>query len=688
MYTISDIKAISLKAILVILLAWGLSACSFDPVTKNISQTSYEATPGDSLTIYWSFNNADRVFVEGLEQAFEPIDSTKILPERSHILKVRAYKGNLDSAVENKYIHLIGDNTVLRVPELESQAEVVEANVEAIEAQTPTVETELTSNESDVSETDDSFVPVQRGPVPLYKEYTEVRGMESEYFRGVTNSDNAVPHTVKISSIISEREGTKLNTKIRFLVLDKYGNFLDNDVCDSKKHCELKYSCNDRQYSYLTLANCKKEYSAKRRVSNDISILLDNSVASSNFQQVFAQLKNLPNELAQNDRAQIIRFNHKSEVLCDFADPYSLNSFFSSYNDNQNSHSINGLSSVYKSIYEALNKFPERNAHKALILITHFNDNSSLIYRVSDLIEKSKERNIPIYVIAVGEALLTSHLNYIATRSGGAFYHLFTNETENIANIINEIYFSMNNYFEVEFTDNNFPFNDATYPTSDCDDAESLFSIDLNGNKFDSQANIFAFELPDYFQFQALALFDEQSAYLNSNYYENLDMLATTMLDNPSFQVEILGHSGNEGSDKDKESLSLQRANEVINYLLSKGIPSDRLIPKAMGYRKPLYYRTNTPWQESLNRRVELRWLDPTKMPYEIIAEVVDNESQAKRIVSKWQRNNMRAYYERVVIDNELKYQVKLWGYKNVFQANQEIKRLKPKNPNTDFRVE
>lgn len=681
MYIYSDIKAISIKAILVVFLVWGLSACSFDPITKNISQTSYESTPGDSLMIYWSFNNADRVFVDGLVQAFEPIDSTKILPERSHILKVWAYKGNLDSLVDRKYIRLIGDNTALLSLEPEIKSEI-------IESQSETTDIETTSDKNEVGEPDDSFVPVQRGPVPLYKEYQEVRGAESEYFRGVTNSNDAVPHTVKISSIISERDGKKLNTKIRFLVLDKYGNFLDNDVCDTKQHCELKYSCNDRKYSYLTLAKCKKEYSPKRRISNDISILLDNSVASSNYQQVFDQLKNLPNELAQNDRAQIVRFNHKSEVLCDFADPYSLKSFFSSSNQTRNNHSINGLSSVYKSIYETLQQFPERTSHKALILITHFNDNSSLIYKVSDLIEKSKEKNIPIYIIAVGNTLLTSHLNYIATTSGGAFYHLFSDETKDISNIINEIYFSMNNYFEVEFTDNNFPFNDATYPIDDCDDVESLFSIDLSGNTFVSQANIFAFELPDYFQFQALALFDEQSIYLVSQYNDNLDMLATTMLDNPNYKVEIIGHTGNEGSDKEKENLSKKRANAVIDYLISKGIPSDRLIPKAMGYRKPLYYRTNTHWQESLNRRVELRWLDPSKLPYEIIAEVLDNESQAKRIVSKWQRSNMRAYYERVVIDNELKYQVKLWGYKTVIEANQEIKRLKPNNPNTDFRVE
>lgn len=717
----------SLKLLLTLYLVLGLSSCTFEKITVNKTQTSYEVNSGDSLTIHWSFNNADRVFVDGLEDAFLPVDSARILPEKPKVLNVWAYKGNLDSAVDKKYINIKGEVRVIPPPDpkvaiiseskyadnsdtepdeaintkpdivIESEPEVIAMDTpqeqERVMQLEPIVVTESTNeslyvNDDDYTE-DEDFIPVQRGPVPLFKEYYEVRGVESEYFRGVTNSPAAEPHTVKICSIISDRYGSSLDARIRFLVLDKYGNFLNNDICDSKQHCELKYSCNDRKYSRLTYTKCRKEYSPKRRITNDLTILLDHSIVAENYDEVFKQIKSLTKELPQNDRVKIVRFNQKYEEMCDFSDPYRLETFFENLSESDEDYEEpSGLSAVYRSIYTSLDNFEENNANKALIVITHFNDNASLLYKVSDLLDISKTAGIPIYIIAVGDALITSHLNYIATRSGGAFYHLFKDEIDDIPSIINEIYFSINNYFEVEFTDDRFPFNAKNIPSAACDEMESIFSINLNGKKYDCQANIFAFELPDYFQYQAIALFDEKQSYLYSQYYNNLELLASTILDNPNYQVEIIAHTGDEGSDTENEKLSIDRANSVIEFLRSYGVPADRLITKAMGYRKPLYYKTETPWQEALNRRVELRWLDPNTMPYEIIAEVVDNEDQAKRLADKWGRNNIRAYYERAVIDGNLKYQVKLWGYRTKFDAENEIKRIKKLSPNTNFKVD
>lgn len=738
-YNPNSYISIGLKLVLTLYLVLGLSSCKFEKITVNQTPKNYEVNTGDSLTIHWSFNNADRVFVDGLDEAFLPTDSARILPERSKILSVWAYKGNLDSAVDKKYINVKGESRVLPKPDpkdiiisegeyndksddesevvtdtmpdavIDSKPEVVtEDEPEVIEMDTPpeqervmeaepivmdqtdsTDEPAFNDDADDSYPEDEDFVPVQRGPISLFKEYYEVRGVESEYFRGVTNSPSAEPQTVKICSIIADRAGSSLDARIRFLVLDKFGNFLNNEICDKKQNCELKYSCNDAKYSRLTYTNCRKEYSPKRRITNDLTILLDHSIVAENYDEVFKQIKSLTKELPQNDRVKIVRFNQKYEEMCDFSDPYRLETFFENVSESdENYEEPSGLSAVYKSIFKSLDNFEENNANKALIVITHFNDNASLLYKVSDLLDKSKLTGIPIYIIAVGDALITSHLNYIATRSGGAFYHLFKDEIDDIPSIINEIYFSMNNYFEIEFTDNRFPFNERTIPSSSCDEMESIFSIELNGKKYDCQANIFAFELPDYFQYQALALFEENESDLNDQYYSNLELLATTMLDNPNYQVEIIAHTGDEGTDAENEKLSIDRANSVIEFLRSYGVPADRLITKAMGYRKPLYYKTETPWQEALNRRVELRWLDPSTMPFEIIAEVVDNEAQAKRLADKWGRNNIRAYYERAVIDGKLKYQVKLWGYRTVLEAKNEIKRIKKLSPNTDFKVD
>ncbi|MDX2173354.1 MAG: OmpA family protein [Bacteroidota bacterium] len=57
---------------------------------------------------------------------------------------------------------------------------------------------------------------------------------------------------------------------------------------------------------------------------------------------------------------------------------------------------------------------------------------------------------------------------------------------------------------------------------------------------------------------------------------------------NPELIVEIQSHTDNKGSDKYNEKLSQQRAESVVNYLISKGIQAERLKAKGYGESKPV----------------------------------------------------------------------------------------------------
>lgn len=88
-------------------------------------------------------------------------------------------------------------------------------------------------------------------------------------------------------------------------------------------------------------------------------------------------------------------------------------------------------------------------------------------------------------------------------------------------------------------------------------------------------------------------------------YQAALNQVVDTMNEYPNNKFNIDGHTDNVGSDSVNIKLSTERANAVMNYLISKGIDKNRL--KATGYGSIKPIATNkTPQGRELNRRVEI----------------------------------------------------------------------------------
>ncbi len=66
-----------------------------------------------------------------------------------------------------------------------------------------------------------------------------------------------------------------------------------------------------------------------------------------------------------------------------------------------------------------------------------------------------------------------------------------------------------------------------------------------------------------------------------------LDKLVETLNDNPNVTIELMSHTDSRGSDVDNMTLSQKRAQSVVNYLIEKGIASDRLTAKGYGESEP-----------------------------------------------------------------------------------------------------
>lgn len=66
-----------------------------------------------------------------------------------------------------------------------------------------------------------------------------------------------------------------------------------------------------------------------------------------------------------------------------------------------------------------------------------------------------------------------------------------------------------------------------------------------------------------------------------------LDSLVTLLNDNPNITIELAAHTDYKGSDAYNKQLSQRRAEEVVKYLIKKGIAADRLTPVGYGEERP-----------------------------------------------------------------------------------------------------
>ena len=89
----------------------------------------------------------------------------------------------------------------------------------------------------------------------------------------------------------------------------------------------------------------------------------------------------------------------------------------------------------------------------------------------------------------------------------------------------------------------------------------------------------------------------------------------------PNIKIEISAHSDSKGSDAYNLTLSQKRAESIVKYLNSKGVPMNQMIPKGYGESQPIAPNTtaeglDNPEGRKLNRRVDFSILGEVEMQY------------------------------------------------------------------------
>jgi OOP family OmpA-OmpF porin len=103
--------------------------------------------------------------------------------------------------------------------------------------------------------------------------------------------------------------------------------------------------------------------------------------------------------------------------------------------------------------------------------------------------------------------------------------------------------------------------------------------------------------------------FDLGSAELTEAGKRVLDELAARLQQAPKMKLEVAAHTDSTGTPSYNLDLSNRRADAVVQYLGSKGIAADRLIPRGYGETRPVADNA-TDEGRAKNRRIEFQLIE------------------------------------------------------------------------------
>jgi len=486
----------------------------------------------------------------------------------------------------------------------------------------------------------------------------------SYYFTGIKNfSEISSLSRIKITSILKESDKSE-DYKIRFILLDNFGNFLDKvDLNKSSLQLSLIQSYGSEIYTHIY-----SKIKSTIEKPSDIGILLDNSLSFSNQPEILSEIEKFFGRLSDESDIMLSVFNHNYENVIKLAKKNFAKSLL------KNIHlTPNGLSSVYEATYQALvDLSPSPNDKKLLIVLLNNSDNSSLSRDHNDCIELSRKSGIPVYFIILNDYISSYPLKLISYHSGGyVHYKDDYGNNFNLSSLLSEIELSSRIYYEI------------IAPLFNSSEKTKIINVNLsliqNDKKISDKTIFYSSEIITPNERKIIATFNENDHKLKEDYAGQLFSLAQLLIDNPERKIRLIGHSSKSEDYSFTDSKSYKRASEIKKKLIILGVKDSQIEITDAGSTKPFYSFEQYEWQKEMNRRVEFKWIDPTSLPYEIIAQKTNSEYSAIKFTEEWEKQGLRSYFERVESSDEPIYRVKIWGFSTKEEAEKTINKIKQK---------
>ena len=663
MKTINNFN-LQILAILFALIPSLLLIAAQDPI-KLVRFTEYaEIQKGAAAVISWKFQNAKTVKISGIDAVYGAVDSVSLSPEKTGFYTITAYQGKKDSLKLNFIVNVIAGKDESKPEQPEIASKPLQTPGQPKEEDLEDFKEPQAQSKSEKSTDSDIIQNVQRGPV-VYKHKKLAASFEKTgYLNGFAKATPvAQPKLLKIMRTINPLDNQQF--LIRALALDEYGNYLSGlglfeDVVWSigRKSGTINDKKDLEEFFEQPFADS---------IHLDIGIALDNSAASGQHVEILNQIKEFIQYLSPEDNLFFSAYNQNYLQMFALSPPEKALWEF----DNLTLNKSEGLNALHKAAFKSIEKLGDGFYEDRICIIITFNsDDASIIYTANDVAEIARESQTPVYIIAVGNSVETYSLNFIAHAAGGKFYHVLENEIEQIKNILIEIALSHKAYYEFSV-----PVNDLK------DNDEIAIDLKLKTKKSEliTKTNLILKPKLIPVKYQVVANFDYKESFIRTDYEDMLNSLAYLLTNNPGYTIQLIGHSGNEGNDKECYDLSVQRAENVKAYLMSQQIPEHQIKINGAGNHKPLYYLQQTDWQQAYNRRVEIKWLDEELKPYEIAADIYESQGEAEKALKFWDDNGFKAYFDRLIINDKALYEVKVWGYGTLEQAEKAAAKINSK---------
>ena len=109
--------------------------------------------------------------------------------------------------------------------------------------------------------------------------------------------------------------------------------------------------------------------------------------------------------------------------------------------------------------------------------------------------------------------------------------------------------------------------------------------------------------------------YDLDKYFIRASAKPELNRLVQFMMDNPSVHVEVSSHTDSRGSDTYNDTLSQNRANAAVDYVVSQGIDRARL--SGVGYGESILLNhcadnvNCSKAEHQINRRTEMKVVCP-----------------------------------------------------------------------------
>ena len=585
-------------------------------ITTKFTQNSVEIEKGDTAKLFWVFYDAEYVKVSGFEDRFALIDSLFVTPNSTTEYKVHAFD------------------------QFKKQTLSIDWLVTVVDSKAPLFDTNKL----------DDFVKYGT-PAPDISANQRI------------NSIIIVGSNIQNTPDEDEKHKNTNNNEysVKFVPFDASGNPVKGIFVDEKN-------------LHITAPNSKV---AKPHITKidvvvnehpvNFCICLDNSAAGTRSNQ------NILNTI----------HSHSSKF------PLTDNFYFSFFNQNFGGVELigrtktgtfnevfrripapSGFSAMNKSVGQTINYMLAKATGKnVIIIIANSADNASVLYDENDLIEHAQKNEIPIYVIAIGTSIPTYNLSNLTNSTGGKIYYLPENEINLLPHYFDEIILSQKQYYNVRF---------SAHPADN--DAFLDVELALNGTHNEVFKDSYSFPLKTqkvFSEYQVLASYSLGDTLLESSFLPAISNLAEVLISNPNLVVELIGNSGSiEGNDEICHRIGLRRAQMVRRQLIENGAHPEQIRVSSEGAARPLFQTPRFDWQFRHNNRVEIRWLLPEEMPFEIIADYKFTENEAQLNVEDWEHKGYKAYYQRIMRNNRPAYRTLIWGYSEELAAENEAKKL------------